>query len=205
MTKQEFINNVIPVIVRVAKEKGYKYPSAIIAQAACESAWGTSGLSSKYFNFWGMKCGSSYKGASVNMKTKEEYTVGTLTTISDNFRAYPNIEAGVRGYFDFIQMTRYQNLKQATSPEDYIIKLKNDGWATSSSYINTLTNILNTNDLKKYDNTNIPVQPVKDKSAVISAVKSLQTALNNYGNYGLAVDGIIGPKTEAAYKQFRSN
>ena len=205
MTKQEFINNVIPVIVRVAKEKGYKYPSAIIAQAVCESAWGTSGLSSKYFNFWGMKCGSSYKGVSVNMKTKEEYKVGTLKTISDNFRAYPNIEAGVRGYFDFIQMTRYQNLKQATSPEDYITKLKLDGWATSSSYINTLTNILNTNGFKKFDGVNIPVQPVKDKSAVISAVKSLQTALNNYGNYGLAVDGIIGPKTENAYKLFRNS
>lgn len=204
MTKQEFINNVIPVIVRVSKEKGYNYPSAIIAQAICESNWGQSGLSSNYFNFWGMKCGSSYKGASVNMKTKEEYKVGTLTTITDNFRAYSNIEAGVRGYFDFIQMSRYQNLKQATSPEDYIIKLKNDGWATSSTYINTLTNILNTNNLKKYDDSNLPNTIVRDKTAVISAVKSLQTALNEFGNYGLAVDGIIGPKTETAYKQFRS-
>ena len=205
MTKQDFINNVIPVIVKVAQEKGYKYPSAIIAQAVCESNWGQSGLSSNYYNFWGMKCGSSYKGASVNLKTKEEYKVGTLTTIRDNFRAYPNIEAGVRGYFDFIQMTRYQNLKQATSPEDYITKLKLDGWATSSSYINTLTNILNTNGFKKFDGVNIPVQPVKDKSPVISAVKSLQTALNNYDNYGLAVDGIIGPKTEGAYKLFRNS
>lgn len=205
MTKQDFINNVIPVIIRIAKEKGYKYPSAIISQAVCESNWGQSGLSSKYFNFWGMKCGTSWKGASVNLKTKEEYTVGTLTTIKDNFRAYPNIEAGVRGYFDFIQMTRYQNLKQATSPEDYITKLKLDGWATSSSYINTLTNILNTNGFKKFDGVNIPVQPVKDKSVVISAIKSLQTALNNYGNYGLAVDGIIGPKTEGAYKLFRNS
>lgn len=205
MTKQDFINNVIPVIVRVAKEKGYKYPSAIIAQACCESAWGTSGLSSNYYNFWGMKCGSSYKGKSVNLKTKEEYTPGTLTTISDNFRAYNNIEEGVRGYFDFIQMTRYQNLKQATSPEDYITKLKLDGWATSSTYINTLTNILNTNGFKKYDGATINTQPVKDKTPVILAVKSLQTALNNYGNYGLAVDGIIGPLTEGAYKKFRGN
>lgn len=205
MTKQDFINNVIPIIIRIAKEKGYKYPSAIISQAVCESNWGQSGLSSKYFNFWGMKCGTSWKGASVNLKTKEEYTVGTLTTIKDNFRAYPNIEAGVRGYFDFIQMTRYQNLKQATSPEDYITKLKLDGWATSSSYINTLTNILNTNGFKKFDGVNIPVQPVKDKSVIISAVKSLQTALNNYDNYGLVVDGIIGPKTEGAYKLFRNS
>jgi flagellum-specific peptidoglycan hydrolase FlgJ len=31
------------------------------------------------------------------MRTKEEYKVGTLTTIKDNFRAYASDEEGVRG------------------------------------------------------------------------------------------------------------
>ena len=199
----DFKTEVIPMIVKVAKERGYKYPSAIIAQAACESAWGKSSLAYKYFNYFGMKCGSSWKGKSVNMTTKEEYSVGTLTTIKDNFRAYDNLEAGINGYFDFIQMSRYQNLKQATSPEDYIQKLKADGWATSSTYINTLTKIMNDNNLKQYDGSNVPNVPVKDKTAVISAVKSLQKALNEYGNYGLVEDGIMGPLTIGAYNNFR--
>lgn len=196
MTKSEFVQNVIPRIAYIAKQKGYKYPSAIIAQAICESAWGTSSLSSKYYNFFGMKCGSSWKGKSVNLKTKEEYKVGTLTTIKDNFRAYNSIDEGINGYFDFIKMTRYSNLKETTSPEDYIKKLKNDGWATSSTYINTLTNILNVNNLKQWDDD-------KDNTGVILAVKNLQKELNNFGNYGLAVDGIIGPKTIEAYQKFR--
>lgn len=196
MTKSEFVQNVIPRIAYIAKQKGYKYPSAIIAQAICESAWGTSSLSSKYYNFFGMKCGSSWKGKSVNLKTKEEYKVGTLTTIKDNFRVYDTIDDGINGYFDFIKMTRYSNLKEATSPEDYIKKLKNDGWATSSTYINTLTNILNVNNLKKWDDD-------KDNTGVILAVKNLQKELNAFGNYGLAVDGIIGPKTIEAYQKFR--
>lgn len=196
MTKAEFVQNVIPRIAYIAKQKGYKYPSAIIAQAICESAWGTSSLSSKYYNFFGMKCGSSWKGKSVNLKTKEEYKVGTLTTIKDNFRAYNTIDEGINGYFDFIQKTRYLNLKDATSPEDYITKLKNDGWATSSTYIGTLTNILNVNNLKKWDDD-------KDNTGVILAVKNLQKELNAFGNYGLAVDGIIGPKTIEAYQKFR--
>lgn len=196
MTKAEFVQNVIPRIAYIAKQKGYKYPSAIIAQAICESAWGTSSLSSKYYNFFGMKCGSSWKGKSVNLKTKEEYKVGTLTTIKDNFRAYDSIDDGINGYFDFIQKTRYQNLKEATSPEDYIKKLKNDGWATSSTYINTLTNILNVNNLKQWDDD-------KDNTGVILAVKNLQKELNNFGNYGLVVDGIIGSKTIEAYQKFR--
>lgn len=196
MTKNDFVQNVIPRIAYIAKAKGYKYPSAIIAQAICESNWGTSSLSSRFYNMWGMKCGSSWKGKSVNYKTKEEYKVGELTTIRDNFRAYNSIDDGILGYFDFIKMKRYQNLKEATSPEDYIQKLKDDGWATSSTYVKTLTNILNINELRKYDY-------VKDTTNVITAVKSLQQALNEFGNYGLAVDGIIGPKTISAYQKFR--
>lgn len=196
MTRNDFVTNVIPRIVYIAKAKGYKYPSAIIAQAICESNWGTSSLSSRYYNFFGMKCGSSWKGKSVNYKTKEEYKVGELTTIKDNFRAYNSIDDGILGYFDFIQMKRYQNLKEATSPEDYIQKLKDDGWATSSTYVKTLTNILNINELKKYDND-------KDRNGVLTAIKSLQEELNKFGDYKLVVDGIIGPKTMEAYQKFR--
>lgn len=151
MSKEKFLEIVVPVIIREATARGYKYPSAIIAQAACESNWGKSSLSSKYHNYFGMKCGSKWKGKSVNMKTKEEYTKGTLTSIRDNFRAYDSLEDGIRGYFDFINCVRYNNLKVATSNKDYIKKLKSDGWATSSTYVNTLCNIVSTNNLDKYD------------------------------------------------------
>lgn len=151
MSKEKFMKEVAPVIVRVATEKGYKYPSAIIAQAICESNWGDSKLSSKYYNYFGMKCGSSWKGSYTDMKTKEEYKKGTLTNISAKFRAYDSIEKGVRGYFDFISSTRYSNLKKATSPRVYIERLKADGYATSSTYVDTVYNIWKVNDLGKCD------------------------------------------------------
>lgn len=151
MTKSVFFETVAPIIIKEATARGYKYPSAIIAQAACESNWGKSSLSAKYHNYFGMKCGSKWKGKSVNMKTKEEYTKGTLTTIKDNFRAYDTLEEGIKGYFEFIDCTRYKNLKIATSCKDYITKLKNDGWATSSTYISTLSSIVEGNNLTKYD------------------------------------------------------
>ena len=53
MNKEEYLKMVAPVIVNVAKEKGYKYPSAIIAQSIIESAWGKSQLANKYFNYFG--------------------------------------------------------------------------------------------------------------------------------------------------------
>ena len=202
---EKFFNEVVPVIVKVAKERGYKFPSAIIAQAACESAWGKSTLASQYFNYFGMKCGSSWTGKVAKFKTKEEYKQGQLTTIWAEFRAYSSLEEGINGYFDFIQMKRYQNLKEATSPEDYIEKLKADGWATSFSYVNTLKSILNTNGLKKYDDPSVVIktdeQLSADKTEFRNLSKKLQQILNKYGA-GLVEDGIIGTKTFNAIQIF---
>ena len=151
MSRDKFMKEVAPVIVRVATEKGYKYPSAIIAQAICESGWGDSLLASKFFNFFGMKCGKCWKGKYTDMRTKEEYKKGTLTDISAKFRAYDSIEQGVRGYFDFISSKRYANLKKANSAYEYIDMLKADGYATSSTYVDIVYNIWKVNNLGTYD------------------------------------------------------
>lgn len=155
MSKQQtFINEIAPVICFYANKYGYKYPSAIIAQACCESGYGQSKLATNDYNYFGMKAGSSYKGNTATYKTKEEYQNGKLTTITAKFRSYNNMNEGVEGYFAFIMgYKRYANLKTASSAEQYINLLKEDGWATSSKYVNTLTNILNTHELKKYDGT----------------------------------------------------
>lgn len=149
--KNKFIETIAPIIVKEGRARGYKVVSPVIAQAICESNWGQSKLSAGYNNFFGLKCGSKWKGASVNMKTKEEYSVGTLTTIKDNFRAYSTVEEGVKGYYDFISTKRYANLKTAITPLLYCQFLKADGYATSSSYVNTLMTIIRKNGLEKYD------------------------------------------------------
>lgn len=145
---KEFIQRIAPIIHDEAIKRGYKVCSPIIAQACIESGFDTSLLAYKFHNYFGMKCGSSWKGKSVNLKTKEEYTTGTLTTIRDNFRAYNSMEEGVKGYFDFISTKRYSNLKSADSPEVYLQRIKADGYATSSRYIQT-----NMNCIKKYNLT----------------------------------------------------
>ena len=146
-----FIESIAPIIQKYAKAKGYKVASPIIAQACVESAFGTSALGKKYHNYFGMKCGSSWKGASVNMSTKEEYTPGKVTNIKDNFRVYANMEEGVKGYFDFINKTRYKNLLTATDAKGYLTLIKQDGYATSSSYITTNMNVVTKYGLTKYD------------------------------------------------------
>lgn len=144
-----FIQKIGPLIQAEAKARGYKVCSPIIAQAVIESRYGESGLA-KYNNFFGLKCGSAWKGPSVNMKTKEEVN-SALISIRDNFRVYPDMVSGVKGYFDFINTKRYANLKTAETPEEYLKRIKADGYATSSSYVNTNMNCIRKYDLEKWD------------------------------------------------------
>lgn len=161
---KEFINQIAPLIVAEGKKRGYKVFSTVIAQAIIESASGTSSLGYKYHNYFGMKCGSSWKGKSVNLRTKEEYTVGTLTSIRDNFRVYDSMAEGVAGYYDFISTKRYANLKSAQTAKEYAERLKADGYATSSTYVNTLISTVNKYDLTKYDTGVVNSTPVVNKS-----------------------------------------
>ena len=151
MKQKEFIEMIGPKIKYEAETRGYRFPSAIICQAILESNYGKSGLSAQYNNFFGLKCGRAWKGGSVNMKTKEEYTPGTLTEIKDNFRTYDSIDDGIRGYFDFIGTKRYENLKRAKSSINYIELLKQDGYFTSSTYIDSCKKLLDKWNLTTFD------------------------------------------------------
>lgn len=151
MKQSDFIKTISPIIKRLSLKNGYDFPSAIIAQACLESNYGKSGLS-KYHNYFGLKCGSKWSGSSVNMKTKEEYSIGTLTEIRDNFRTYEDMESGVQGYFDFINVNRYRNLKTARSTEEYLKLIKEDGYATSSEYVKNNIKVIDKWNLREYDN-----------------------------------------------------
>lgn len=149
---KQFIETIGPIIQEEAKAKGYKVCSPIIAQACIESAYGTSWISKEpFWNMFGMKCGSSWKGPSVNARTKEEVN-SQLVSIRDNFRAYPGgLVEGVKGYFDFISTKRYENLRGATTAKEYLELIKKDGYATSSSYVSTCMNVVTRYGLESFD------------------------------------------------------
>lgn len=151
MTNNEFIEKIADYVIKYADDYGIKIHSPIIAQAILESGWGKSTLASKYHNYFGLKCGGAWKGKSVNMQTSEEYEVGVHTQIRDNFRVFDSMEDGVKGYFDFINYSRYANLKGVTDWEKYIELIKADGYATSSQYVNSLKRVVRENNLTRFD------------------------------------------------------
>ena len=210
--QKKFIAEIAPIIQDEAKRRGYLVCSAVIAQACIESRYGASGLAS-YFNFFGLKCGKAWKGPSVNMKTKEEYIPGApLTTIRDNFRVFSDTRAGVSGYYDFISTTRYASLKSARTAQEYLERIKAAGYATSSTYVNTNMNVVRKYDLTEWDKPlngisdlnpySVPASTLKQGSSGIG-VKWLQWELNQRG-YGLKVDGIYGPRTSDAVRDYQN-
>lgn len=142
-SQTNFLSLIYANCILFADDYGIKAVPAIVAQAIVESNWGKSQLASKYHNYFGLKCGKHWRGKSVNLETKEEYTAGVLTTIQDNFRVYSDMRSGVKGYFEFINTSRYSNLKGVTNPYTYLELIKADGYATSSGYVSTCTNVLN--------------------------------------------------------------
>ena len=191
-----FIEQIAPLIQKESKARGYKVASPIIAQACCESAFGTSSLGYKYHNYFGMKCGSSWQGKSVNLKTKEEYSVGQLTTIRDNFRVYDSMGEGVVGYFNFISTKRYANLKEAVTPRQYLEMIKADGYATSSTYVSTNMALVDKYGLTRFDS--IVFRPITPQ--LISDVIDLK-----YGNGNARIIALTNEGYDAKEVQKKVN
>ncbi len=186
MEKKEFIEAVAKYVKKYAYVYGIMVHSPIIAQAILESGWGKSKLAATYHNYFGMKCGSNWKGKSVNLTTKEEYEVGTLTTIKDNFRVYDSMEEGVKGYFDFIQLERYQNLRGITDPKKYLETIKADGYATSSTYVESVMKVVEQYNLTQYDKEDVKMG--YSRQAVADLVNSWVGKNEADGSYKSIID-----------------
>lgn len=224
MTHQEFITSVAYYVQKYAPKYGIKVHSPIIAQAILESGWGESKLASQYHNYFGLTCGTGWTGASVNMKTWEEFTPGVKTDVTQNFRVYESMAAGIEGYFVFIQYPRYSNLKGVTDPKMYVERIKADGYATASNYVSAVMAIVNSYKLTQYDTkkvdspsngTSTPSTPsytftVKEVSpgSTGKSVALMQKCLCGLGYRGkngkvLTIDAYAGTQTIYALKNFQ--
>lgn len=193
MTNQEFITAIAGYVEKYAYVYGILVHSPVIAQAILESGWGKSKLAATYHNYFGMKCGSKWTGKSVNLTTQEEYEPGELTTIKDNFRVYDSMEEGVKGYFEFIQLQRYQNLKGITAPRTYLETIWADGYATSSTYVENNMKLIEQYDLTQYDKKDDEAMGATAQGVVSVAQGCIGWSEAN-GKFKTIIDGYNGHK-----------
>lgn len=153
MNKKDFLEIIVPLVQKENSKRGNPlYNSVVIAQAICETGWGSSRLMMNARAIFGIKAASNWKGKIYNARTKECYDGKTYTTITDCFRAYNTYEESIKDYFDLIcNSSRYKKALYTGSATECITAIKNGGYATSPVYINTIMSIINDNNLRQYD------------------------------------------------------
>lgn len=154
MNTTEFIEKIGAYVQKYAPAYGICVHSPIIAQAVLESARGTSELAVKANNYFGLKYKPGRCPTATGSYAKvgsEQKADGTYTSASMQWFAFPDMEACVRGYFDFINNSRYANLKGVTNPEEYLTNIRADGYATSLRYVDNLMAVIRNYNLTRFD------------------------------------------------------
>ena len=154
MNTTEFIEKIGAYVQKYAPTYGICVHSPIIAQAVLESARGTSELAVNANNYFGLKYKPGRCPTATGSYTKvgsEQKADGTYTSASMQWFAFPDMEACVRGYFDFINNSRYANLKGVTDPETYLKYIKADRYATSLNYVQNLMAVIERYNLTRFD------------------------------------------------------
>ena len=185
MEKSEFIPTIAPLVVAENKRRGNPlFSSVVIAQAICESNWGQSKIMMNANAIFGIKATSSWKGKIYNANTNEFVNNGSeykYINIMACFRAYNSLAESISDYFDLITgLDRYKKAVHAQSPLECITAIKNGGYATSPTYINTIMSIINSNNLTQYDDVE-DVENSVDNSTNIDAI-ARDVIAGKYGN-----------------------
>lgn len=153
-----FIEDIAGYVKKYAGKYGIKVHSPIIAQAILESASGTSELAVNAHNYFGLKYRKGRCPTASGIYNKvgsEQLSTGLYVTSRMQWCKFPNMESGVIGYFDFINISNYSNLKGVTDPKTYLERIKADGYATSINYVTNLMNVIQKYNLTKYDDSGV--------------------------------------------------
>lgn len=157
-----FIESIAPIIQKYAPQYNIKVHSPIIAQAILESASGTSELAVNANNYFGLKYKQSVSENPPYYKIgSEQNPDGTYKSSAMQWCSFNSMESGIKGYFEFINNSRYANLIGVTDPETYLKNIKADGYATSLKYVNNVMAVIRKYDLTQYDQVSNPTNSSK--------------------------------------------
>lgn len=154
MTTKDLINKTVKYLRRYAPKYNISVYSPILAQLLLESAKGTSELAVKANNYFGLKYKKGRCPTAIGIYEKygsEQLTDGSYQYSRMQWCKFKDLEGCVVGYLDFINASRYSNLKHVTDPKEYLEKIKADGYATSLNYVSNLLRVIGTYNLTEYD------------------------------------------------------
>lgn len=152
MTRQEFIDAIAPVAMKLRAEGSPIFPSVRIAQAMLE----TGCVIHDWNNLVGYKVGSGipnlyWSGRSVSTKTWEVYEGVRHDNVTAYWRAYDSIEDCFRDQDLLFLWSRYDRVRAAQSPQEQTAMLQACGYATDPTYPLKLNSFISGFELAKYD------------------------------------------------------
>lgn len=147
-----FVNGIAADIVNVCNSNKL-YASVAMAQAVLESGYGTSSLAQEAHNLFGIKADSTWKGATYTKSTKEVIN-GRTVTINASFRKYASIKDSIADYAKKLESRAQYANAFAPKSANYVASIKTikaGGYATSTTYVGSIINCINSNGFFKLD------------------------------------------------------
>ncbi|MEM1144661.1 MAG: flagellar assembly peptidoglycan hydrolase FlgJ [Pseudomonadota bacterium] len=141
---ESFLEVLAPLASDAAQQLGTQ-PDVLLAQAALETGWGKSVISSRGVssnNLFNIKAGSDWSGPTVTRSTLE-FEDGMPVRETAQFRAYESAADSFRDYVDLIgKSPRYSSARDAGhDPVQYMHELQAAGYATDPSYADKVLRI----------------------------------------------------------------
>ena len=156
-----FIEEIAPMVMRAYETLGKVKPSVCIGMACVESNYGY-GSNGKRFMYnkkavLGQKVGTGktatkyWNGKFFVASTKEEYQIGVHTTIKDAFREYDSLQQCFYNYYELLNTNLYKRVKANADYQIQMRQIKQCGYMTSSTEVDTVLSIISNFRLTKYD------------------------------------------------------
>lgn len=189
----KFISEIAPCAQKAYKVLGKVKPSVCIGMACVESAYGTAG-SARYNSYLGYKVGSGrtatkyWCGKFFNSKTKEEYSIGVHTVITDAFRAYDSMEQCVFNYYELLNTSLYKRVLADSDYRTQMQQIKACGYMTSSTEVNSVIKIIEKYNLTQYDNGSVIAPAEKSKKIDVKIIYKVGATYTTTANLFVRVE-----------------
>ncbi len=139
--------------------------SVLTAQFIYESGYGKESLAVNTNNCFGMKCdlsdmdweGGTWDGSRYNTRTAEETDDGTSYYTDADFRTYATVEDSIIDHSAYLlgamagNRRRYAGINSETDYRAAASIIKKGGYATDTSYVDSLCSIIERYDLTRFD------------------------------------------------------
>ena len=191
MTVKEFLDKIVDNTVLDCNRNNL-LPSPTLAQAIIESRYGTSTLATQANALFGIKANSKWTGKTYSINTKE-YKNGQYVTVVAAFRAYDSWDESIIDHNQFLlKNKRYSNLVGVRDYKEYCKLIKQDGYATSPTYTQTLIDCIEKYNLAQYD---VIAEEKKDEEVIEPATPFIKRRFNVHAGHnpsGMVACGSIG-------------